>query len=251
MSLSVRTAVFLVSAVVAFAAMMYGAAGLPPFGSFGGPYTDMLLSITTVARHAYNVPTAVNFDFRGFDTLGEEFIFFTSVCGVLLILSEVGGKPQEHPEPMEHEAEHVLTGALRWFPSGLAAFVAAMAMNLAAHGQLTPGGGFQGGAVFGSALACIYLGVGLQAFVRTAHKEVFDALDAAGAFGFGAVGVAAMWITGSFLKNFLPLGQTGATVSGGTIYLVNIAVFIEIACGFVVLLLVFLKQTRETQEMEG
>ena len=36
-------------------------------------------------RHATDLVTAVNFDFRGFDTLGEEFILFVSVLGVALI----------------------------------------------------------------------------------------------------------------------------------------------------------------------
>ncbi|HZZ63892.1 MAG TPA: MnhB domain-containing protein [Candidatus Baltobacteraceae bacterium] len=250
MTLRGRTILYVCSAVLAFAVMMYGATGLPPFGSFSGAYTDLVLQITTAERHVYNVPTAINFDIRGFDTLGEEFIFFTSVAGVLFILSAVRGKTQTHPEPMESEPGIVRTGALRWFPTGLTAFIAAMAMDLAAHGQLTPGGGFQGGAVFGSALACVFLGVGMHAFLQTARKDLFDQFEALGAFAFGAVGVSAMWVTGYFLKNVLPLGQTGATVSGGTIYLINIAVFIEIASGFTVLTAVFLNQTRQTQELE-
>lgn len=245
-----RTILYVCSAAVLFAVLVYGSTGLPQFGSFSGPYTDMLLQITTAERHVYNVPTAVNFDIRGFDTLGEEFIFFTSVAGVLLILSAVHAKTQMRPEPMDEKPAVLRTGALRWFPTGLTAFIAAMAMDLAAHGQLTPGGGFQAGAVFASGLACIYLGVGMHAFAQTARKEVFDLLEAVGAFAFGAVGVAAMLVAGYFLKNVLPLGQTGATVSGGTIYVVNIAVFVEIASGFAVLMAVFLNQTRQTQESE-
>lgn len=250
MSTRIRTILYVASAVVAFATLMYGATGLPKFGAFSGSYTAMVLQIATMERHVYNVPTAVNFDYRGFDTLGEEFIFFTSVAGVLFIFSAVRGKAEKHGEPMEREGDRGQSGAIRWFLTGLTAFIAAFGMDLGAHGQLTPGGGFQGGAMFGSAIACIYLGVGIHALIRTAKKEVFDMLEALGAFAFGALGVAAMWLTGAFLRNIMPLGQTGATVSGGTIYFLSCAVFVEIACGFTVLLLVFLKQTRETQEGE-
>ncbi len=251
MSPRIRTAVYVVSAVVAFGTLMYAATGLPAFGSFSGAYTDMVLRVATMERASENVPTAVNFDYRGFDTLGEEFIFFTSVAGVLFIFSSLKSAAEQHPESMESEQSRGQTGAIRWFPVGLTAFLAALGMDLGAHGQLTPGGGFQGGAIFGSGLACIYLGVGLHALTRAARKETFDMLEALGAFAFGALGVAALWIAGAFLKNIMPLGQTGATVSGGTIYFLSCAVFVEIACGFVVLLLVFLKQTREVEEDEG
>lgn len=250
MSIRNRTILYVASAFVVFGVLMYAAAGLPQFGSFSGEYTAMVLQIATMERHVYNIPSAVNFDYRGFDTLGEEFIFFTSVAGVLFIFSVLRGKSEQHGEPMEREADRGQSGAIRWFPTGLTAFIAALGMDLGAHGQLTPGGGFQGGAVFGSGLACIYLGVGLHALIRTARKEAFDMMEALGAFAFGAVGVAALWLTGAFLRNIMPLGQTGATVSGGTIYFISCAVFVEIACGFTVLLLVFLKQTRQTEEGE-
>jgi hypothetical protein len=62
------------------------------------------------------------------------------------------------------------------------------------------------------------------------------------------LGVAALVIAGAFLQNIMPLGQTGATVSSGTIYFLSCAVFVEIACGFTILMLVFLKQTRQAEE---
>lgn len=251
MSVRIRAWVYAISAAVLFGTMMYAIGGLPPFGSFSGAYTDMVLRVATMERHVYNIPTAVNFDYRSFDTLGEEFIFFMSVTGVLFLLSGVSAKTKEHPQPIESERSRGQTGAIRWFPVGLTAFLAALGMDLGAHGQLTPGGGFQGGAVFGSGLACIYLAVGLHAFVRSARKEIFDRLEALGAFSFAALGVAALWATGAFLRNVMPLGQTGATVSGGTIYFLSCAVFVEIACGFTVLMVVFLKQAQQSGKEEA
>lgn len=251
MSPRIRTWFYVVSATIAFGTLMYASRGLPPFGSFSGAYSDMVLQIGTLERSVYNIPTLVNFDVRGFDTLGEEFIFFTSVTGVLFLFSSVKGAAEQHPEPMESERHFRPTGPIRWFPIGLTGFIAALGMDLGAHGQLTPGGGFQGGAIFGGAMACIYLAAGLTTFVKTAHKETFDMLEGLGAFSFAALGVAALFVAGWFLQNIMPLGQTGATVSGGTIYFLSCAVFVEIACGFTLLMLAFLKQTRQTEEDEG
>lgn len=241
-----RMWLFVASALFAAGAMLYGMRGLPAFGTFTGPNTAYFLDMATSQRHVYNVPTAVNFDYRGFDTLGEEFIFFTSIAGLLFLFSEVkeSGVPIAE-EPSEHERQLRKTGAMLWLPTGLAAFVAAMGINVAAHGQLTPGGGFQGGAIFGSAFACIYLGVGMSAFMRCAPKTIFDWLESSGALAFTLLGIGAMIASGAFLANVLPLGKTGATVSGGTIYFLSCAVFVEIGAGFVLMLSVFMKQMRE------
>src|SRR5207248_9901514 len=61
------------------ALFLWGMAGLPPFGSYPGPYGDLLDSFAVGERKATDVLSAVNFDYRGFDTLGEEFILFVSV----------------------------------------------------------------------------------------------------------------------------------------------------------------------------
>jgi multicomponent Na+:H+ antiporter subunit B len=245
-----RTVLFVVSAIAVLAVTIYGSSGLPQFGSFSGPYADWILRVATMERNAYNIPTAINFDYRAFDTLGEEFIFFTSVAGLMFMFSGVRGKTATHENPIEEEASNHRTGAIRWFTTGLAAFVAAMGMDLAAHGTLTPGGGFQGGAVFAGFAACLYLGVGMRALSKAANKELFDFLDALGALSFAALGVATAFAAGSFLKNALPLGQTGGLVSGGTIYLISCMVFVEIGAGFTVLIIQFLKQTREVGEEE-
>ncbi len=216
-----------------------------------GAYSSYLLSVATLERSIDNVATAVNFDYRGFDTLGEEFIFFTSVIGVLFMLSALHGHAEDHAEPKELPEFRGPTGAVRWMPTGLAAFLVAMSMNVAAHTTVTPGGGFQGGAVLGSAIACVYLGVGYAAFVIVAKRELFNSLKALGAAAYALLGVAMLASAGAFLKNVLYTGQTGAIVSGGLVYLINAAVYIEIGSGFVILMLVFLHQTRSEEEPDA
>lgn len=246
----VRSVFFIVFGALAFGVLMYAASGLPQFGTFSGAYSAFLLRTGTMARSIENIATAVNFDYRGFDTLGEEFIFFTSVTGVLFMLSGLKTRTAEHQEPMETDRTRGQSGAIRLVPTAIAAFVAATGMYVAAHTTATPGGGFQGGAVLGSAFAMIYLGVGFGALATVAKREIFDALKAFGAGCYALMGVATGFATGAFLQNNLYTGQAGAIVSGGLVYLINAAVFVEIGCGFVVLLTVFIDQTRQTQESE-
>ena len=42
--------------------------------------------------------SAVNFDYRGFDTLGEEFILFAAVVGVASLLRGLRGEHEEEPD---------------------------------------------------------------------------------------------------------------------------------------------------------
>ena len=56
----------------------------------------------------------------------------------------------------------------------------------------------------------------------------------------GLLGVAA---GATFLENVLPFGQPRALLSAGTMPLINIAVGLEVAGGFVLLLSEFLEQT--------
>ena len=58
-------------------------------------------------------------------------------------------------------------------------------------------------------------------------------------------------MAGSFLENFLPLGTPGELVSAGTIPLLSLAVGIEVAGGFVLLLSEFLDQLLVIRRKRG
>jgi multicomponent Na+:H+ antiporter subunit B len=120
MSRTGRLALFGIAAAGFGVVLIYGFAGLPAFGHYHGVYGQVVSGIGVTVRHATDLVTALNFDIRGFDTLGEEFILFASVLGVVLILREMCGE-QEEPPQAEADEHHFggASEALRGMALGL------------------------------------------------------------------------------------------------------------------------------------
>lgn len=53
---------------------------------------EHMVNETISKTHALNAVTAIVFDFRGYDTLGESFVLCTAVTGVAVILRKAVGK---------------------------------------------------------------------------------------------------------------------------------------------------------------
>ncbi len=248
MNRSIRLALFLVS-VAGFAALyVTGAHGLPPFGQYRGPYGDILNSIAVPERHITDVVTGVNFDFRGFDTLGEEFIMFTSVVGVVLLLRRLRDeRKQEEKDVAPERSIPRASDATRSFTLAIVGLLTLFGIYVVVHGQLTPGGGFQGGVILATAPLAVYLAGSFDQFKRITSERLVEISEAVGAAGYAIVGVAAMAAGALFLENFIPQGEKGSVLSGGTIALIDLSVGLEVAAGFVLLLTAFLEETLEHQ----
>jgi len=81
-----RRGVFLAGAAVLAAFILWGLAGLPGFGRYPGPYGDIINRVAVAQTNATGVVSAVNFEYRAFDTVGEEFILFAAAAGVATVL---------------------------------------------------------------------------------------------------------------------------------------------------------------------
>ena len=148
MSRRVRLGLFALAGPGLATVLLIGLRGLPPFGHYHGIYGLLLDRIEPKLRRATDIVTALNFDVRAFDTLGEEFILFASVLGVVLILRQLRGE-DERPTQEETD-EHQLAGAsaaLRALALVLVPGLLALGVYVVVHGQITPGGGFQGGVI--------------------------------------------------------------------------------------------------------
>jgi multicomponent Na+:H+ antiporter subunit B len=238
-----RLALFSVSAAGLAVVLVYGLRGLPHFGHYGGVYGNVITGIGVGVRHATDLVTALNFDFRGFDTLGEEFILFGSVLGVVLILREMRGEtPSAGREESDRHHFAGASAALRAMSLGLIPALIALGVYIVVHGALTPGGGFQGGVILAAGPLAVFLAGRYLGLKGVAPHVFVEAGEAVGAIGYALVGVAGLIFAGVFFKNFLPAGLAGHLLSAGQMPLASIAVGLEVAGAFLLCWTEFLDQ---------
>lgn len=240
-----RTLLFLISGCGLLVFYIWGARNLPGFGNYPGPYGNMINSLTVYERHVTDAITAVNFDYRGFDTLGEEFILFASVMGANLLLRKQEDDREQDP-PVDREPSRMVprtTDAVRVTGFALVIPIVVFGIYTVTHGQLTPGGGFQGGVILATVPLILYLCGDYENFKRITSHVLTEVAEAVGAGGFALTGVVSCVFGMKFLQNFLPLGQTGDVFSGGTIPLISALTGLEVAAGFVLLMISFFRQT--------
>ncbi len=217
---------------------------LPGPGEIHSLYGELINQQTVSQRNVTDAVTAVNFDYRGFDTIGEEFILFISVMGTLVLLRQAQEKPgKELPDAIARGREIRASDAMRIWILLMIAPKVLWGLYIVTHGQLTPGGGFQGGVILATVPLIIYLGESFGVFKRIASFGLVEFAEAAGAGGYVLIGMVA-WLYGrEFLTNVLPLGKPGQLTSGGTVPLISLSTGLEVSAGFVLLLYAFLQET--------
>jgi multicomponent Na+:H+ antiporter subunit B len=245
MSARARLFLFLVPAAGVGALLVWSFAGLPSFGHYRGPYGDVINARVVAERHATSAVTGVNFDYRGFDTLGEEFMLFAAVMGVSVLL-RIQRREHEAASPLDRARAHAAmetADAVSFLCMALVAPLVLLGLYIVAHGQLTPGGGFQGGVVLGGAFLMVYLAGRYITFRQISPKGVLDLAEGSGAGGYAVVGFVGMLAGAAFLQNVLPLGQTGSVFSAGTMPVINLCVGLEVGAGLLLVIWEFLEQT--------
>jgi multicomponent Na+:H+ antiporter subunit B len=240
-----RRWVFLAGMAGLAAFYLWGLAGLPGFGNYPGPYGDVINRIAVAQTKATGVVSAINFEYRGFDTVGEEFILFIAAAGMSVVLRQLRGERERDPGAQGDDWQiPPASDAVRLAALIFTGPIVLLGWYLASHAQTSPSGGFQGGVVLATAFIMIYLGGQFLAFERFSPVDVTDAVEALGAGGFAGVGLAALAMGLPYLYNFLGLGrQPGAVSSSGTIALISFFVGLEVAAAFVVMVSELLDQT--------
>ena len=244
MSRGARLGMFVVAGAGLLAVLLIGLHGLPPFGHYHGVYGLRVAKVEPPARHATDIVTALNFDLRAFDTLGEEFILFASVAGVALLLRHLRDEDQQVGQSRGLE-DHRFAGAsdsLRVLSLVLIPLLVALGAYLALHGQLTPGGGFQAGIVLAAGPLAILLAGRYLALKRVAPQWALESLDSIGAASYALIGLGGLIFAGVYFKNFLPLGTSGHLLSAGMMPLNSLAVGLEVTGAFLLTWTEFLDQ---------
>jgi multicomponent Na+:H+ antiporter subunit B len=230
-----RSAVAVAALGVLGAVLVVAVTGLEPFGHYPGPYGDVLAKVVPDERHTGQLVAATVFDYRGFDTLGEEFMLFAAVMGVALLLREARDEG-ERPE------DAVRSDAVGAIGLGLVGPTIVVGLYVVAHGYLTPGGGFQGGVATAGGLLLLYAAGRYSSYRAASPRALVDLAEGTGAGAYAAVGVAALIAGAAFLDNVVRLGTTGTLASGGTIPILNAASALEVTAALVLLFHEFLEE---------
>ncbi len=157
---------------------------------------------------AVNVVTAIVVTYRGFDTLGEVTVLFLAATGVALLLRR-REKGKSDRKQRRAASEFLVTGTHL-----LAPFIVMFGAYIFLQGHLSPGGGFQGGAVIASGVLFLLLVFPDYKLKHTA----LNWLESTAGASYVLVGVLGLFLAAGFLDNrILPLGQYGALLSAGAI----------------------------------
>jgi multicomponent Na+:H+ antiporter subunit B len=209
----------------------------PPSGRESHPYGDATVANAVTTQKTPNVISSINFDQRGFDTLGEEFLLFASVLGAVVLLRPRPGAKQvevaDAPEPLD---------AVRALGVLLLPVVVLVGFYVVATGHLSVGGGFQGGVIIATGIHLLFLAGDYPALRRVRPLPLVDVDDVVGAVGYIAVGLIGVAMGGAFLENTMPHGIFNTLFSAGTVDLLNVTIGIEVASGMILLLGEFLEQ---------
>ena len=244
MTTRTRLWMFAVGAAGMAVALAVALGGVHGFGAPASAYARILNSLSVPQRHATDVVSAISFDYRGVDTLFEEFILFAAVAGVSVLLRPVGDESRQLPDDEAPDRRIPPPSPTVGFMAVLVApLLLVVGLETVTHGQVSPGGGFQGGVVVASAVYVIYLATSYTNVERFEPGTLVEAADGVGAGGYVFVGILGLLGGVAYLTNVVGLGRPGNLISGGTLPLLNAVVGLEVAGGFVLLAKEFLDQT--------
>lgn len=227
-------ALLLLAAVgVVFAALLFGYtpdAGLNRTASY---YAER----TAADIGAANIVTAIVVTYRGLDTLGEVTVLFLSASIVGLVLASQNQTPGTPGTPKAPVGELLRTGT-RY----LAPMIFLLGAYVFVNGHLTPGGGFQGGAIVASGVLMLLLADPLKEFSHT----LIAAIESLAGIFYVLIGLLGLLLAGGFLDNrFLPLGNLGDLFSAGAIPLIYSLIGLKVGAEFSSMLASF----SETEEL--
>jgi len=181
---------------------------------------------------APNLVTAVVVTYRGLDTLGEVTVLFISAAGVGLLLrrsrrkqddEQINGEQQEENIVASKPASEIVETATQLLLPMIILFGIYVFMN----GHLSPGGGFQGGAIIASGTMFLLLALP-ESHLSRLMIAITESLSG---FSYVVVGVLGVILAGGFLDNrFMDLGTYGDLFSAGAIPLIY--TFVGLKVGF-------------------
>jgi multicomponent Na+:H+ antiporter subunit B len=185
--------------------LFYASFDMPYFGTVDAPVHQHVapryLHESAEEVGPPNVVTSVLASYRGYDTFGEVGVVFTAFVGVLLLLgagTRKAGVERSVPRTVVEESMRQKI-VLREVSDLVIAPVLVFALYVQWHGDFGPGGGFQAGVIFASAVFLYALIYGIVPAQKLLPPRKLAYLPGVGLLLYAAVGLYSMMRGGNFL----------------------------------------------------
>ncbi|MEJ6950853.1 hydrogen gas-evolving membrane-bound hydrogenase subunit E [Natronospora cellulosivora (SeqCode)] len=220
--------------LVLFALILFSLSAFPLQEIFPGSTAEHIIKSAVEETASLNLVTAILYDYRAFDSLGESTVIFSAVSAIVLILSF---------KQLPVSSKGLSFIVKRTFAL-LTPFIFLFGLYIITHGHLSPGGGFQGGVILGSIsiIFCIIYG---SAFDYEKYSpQTKTLLETGGALLFVFMGLLGLFTGGYFLRNVNPLfGELGSIISAGSIPFINIGIGFKVGAGLAIIFYSMIQKT--------
>lgn len=230
--------VAIVSCVLLICVLLFTIANLPRYGVENPEATVVTRRYIEKGLQetgAVNIISGIILDYRAFDTLGESHVLFTALICVMILLQRDKKNMRSEFEDyytIRNDRFHELYGdpVMHGVGSLLVPSIILYGIYVLLNGQISPGGGFSGGAVIGAGLIIFASAFGLLKVDRFMTRKLFSWI-AFCSLSFYSFAKGYVFFTGANgLENHIPKGTPGAILSGGLILPLDIAVGLVVAC---------------------
>ncbi len=217
----------LVIVIICGALLLYATQDFPAWGDPSAPvHTHLSPHFITKGLEetgAPNLVTAVLADYRSYDTMFETVVVFCGGIACILLLrtfvQRTRGREYRHiptgvvlhiqnPEKKLKDTREFELIDNMWVPQDLIIrtvtrllipFIQIFALYVVAHGDFSPGGGFQGGVIFGASLILMAISFDLRTALNSISERMLGLLCALGVVIYSGIGLTCIFLGGNFL----------------------------------------------------
>ena len=263
----------LIVVILCGAILIHATSEFPEWGKINSPaslhVSPYYIKYSVEQTDVPNIVTSVLADYRGFDTMFETTVIFCAGLACFLLLRIFNDK-EEEPESIFYR--HIPSGIVIEFKNQevdirdedfelidskfvpydliiktvcriLIPFIQIFALYVVAHGDFSPGGGFQGGVILGASIILLAISFNLKIAVEKISEKTLGILSAIGVFIYAGIGCLCLILKGHFLDygklaKILPIDPVRARAIGMlgveigvaiTVMAVMIIIYINIA----------------------
>ncbi|MEH0831026.1 DUF4040 domain-containing protein [Anaplasma bovis] len=191
------------TATAVFLLLLYVVMDLPEYGYAGSPAN--VGDAAHYVRDAYkytgipNLVTSILASFRGYDTLCETIVILSASMSIFLLLGRNGEFTEKEGNLLRDNY------ALRCISSFMFAVILVYGFYVQTHGDYGPGGGFQSGVIFASAVVLYALMYGNRTVAKVLPESLVRIGSSTGVLVYIVVGMVSLILGEKFLSYIFPV----------------------------------------------